>query len=235
MARGNPEKSSDTSDVPTRIRLMIVDDHEVLRMGLRALLSDFDDFEICAETGNASEALPLTEKHRPDVILLDLKLKEDNGALVCKKLKTLDPCPQVLALTAHSDREHVLEAIEAGVDGYLLKDMNRDQLAKAVRMVSEGKTFLDPAITHHLITQIQTQKSQGREQELFKSLSLQEKRVLAGVSEGWTNKEIALELNLSDKTVKNYLSNAMDKLGVHRRAQAAAFFVRNQSEQDPVS
>lgn len=235
MARGTPEKNSSTSDRSPQIRLLIVDDHEVLRMGLRALLSDFDDFEICAETGSASETLPLTEKHRPDVILLDLNLKDSNGAQVCKNLKALDPSPQVLVLTAHSDREHVLEAIEAGADGYLLKDMNRDQLAKAVRMVSEGKTFLDPAITHHLITQIQTQKSQGREQELFKSLSLQEKRVLSGVAEGWTNKEIALELNLSDKTVKNYLSNAMDKLGVNRRAQAAAFFVRNQSEQDPAS
>ncbi len=234
-SRSSSKESPGKNDSSGSVKLLIVDDHEVLRMGLHALLSDFEDFEICAETGSASEVIPLTQKHRPDVVLLDLNLKDSKGSIICQQLKALESGPQVLVLTAHSDREHVLEAIESGADGYLLKNMNKDQLAKATRMVHEGKTFLDPAITHHLITQIQTHKTQGREHELFKSLSYQEKRVLAGVAEGWTNKEIALELNLSDKTVKNYLSNAMDKLGVNRRAQAAAFFVRNQPTQDPTS
>ena len=210
------------------IRLLLVDDHEVLRMGLRALLSDFSEFEIVGETGVGSEVVELSRKLRPDVVLLDLNLKETKGSEVCRELKLLDPCPKVLVLTSYSDKDHVVEAVEAGIDGYLLKDMNRDQLAKATRMVHSGQSFLDPAITHHLFNQIQTHKTHDLDKELFKSLSYQEKRVLAGVAEGWTNKEIGLELKLSDKTVKNYLSNAMDKLNISRRAQAAAFYVRNQ-------
>lgn len=210
------------------IRLLLVDDHEVLRMGLRALLSDFSEFEIVGETGVGSEVVELSRKLRPDVVLLDLNLKETKGSEVCRELKLLDPCPKVLVLTSYSDRDHVVEAVEAGIDGYLLKDMNGEQLAKATRMVHSGQSFLDPAITHHLFNQIQTHKTHDLDKELFKSLSYQEKRVLAGVAEGWTNKEIGLELKLSDKTVKNYLSNAMDKLNISRRAQAAAFYVRNQ-------
>ena len=207
------------------VRLLIVDDHEVVRVGLRTLLSRIETIEVVGEAATAAEAVEQTRSLQPDVVLLDVRLGEESGFSACREIQNLERDVKVLVLTSFADDHVVVEAISAGADGYLLKEVNRDALVSAIEKVASGQSVLDPAVTGRVFGKVQSlmQKPGGSKLSL---LSNQERKVLALVSEGKTNKEIAVAMGLSDKTVKNYFSNILDKLEMSRRSEAAAYFVR---------
>jgi DNA-binding NarL/FixJ family response regulator len=211
------------------IRLLIVDDHKVVRLGLHTLLSRHDGIEVVGEAGTSAAAIELTARLGPDVVLMDVRLPDGNGFEVCRQIRRGQPETRVLFLTSFADEEIVLESIDAGGDGYLLKEIDEENLVQAIRNVAAGRSILDPAVTRRVLervknpdTHLETPSTNG-----LGSLSPQERRVLALVAEGKTNKEIGQGLGLSDKTVKNYLSNIMEKLQVTRRSHAAAYFVQH--------
>ena len=209
-----------------RVRVLIVDDHEVVRVGLRTLLSSEPWIEVVGEAVSAATALPEVKRLLPDVVLLDVRLGDGNGFDVCREIQKIEHEVRVLVLTSFADDNVIVEAISAGADGYLLKEVNRDALISAIEKVASGQSVLDPAVTGRVFGRIQSlvQNPSGNKLSL---LSAQEKRVLALVAQGATNKEIASAMGLSDKTIKNYFSNILDKLQMSRRSQAAAYFVQH--------
>ncbi|MBU6401925.1 MAG: response regulator transcription factor [Verrucomicrobia bacterium] len=207
------------------IRLLLVDDHEVVRVGLRTLLQRAENIRLIGEAGTAAEAIRETDRLTPDVLLLDIRLPDGSGFDVCRHAQKKHPDIRVLVLTSYADDEIVHEAIRAGADGYLLKEIDAEALITAIENVAAGKSILDPAVTSRVFSHIRSTVGSG-DQDKYDMLSAQERRVIALVAEGKTNKEIGVELNLSDKTVKNYLSNILEKLQFTRRSQAAAFYVQ---------
>jgi two-component system response regulator DevR len=209
-----------------RVRVMIVDDHEVVRVGLRTLLSSVPSIEVVGDASSAASAVPEIKRLLPDVVLLDVRLGDGSGFDVSREIQALDHPVRVLVLTSFADDDIIVEAISAGADGYLLKEVNREALVSAIERVASGQSVLDPAITGRVFGKIQSlvQNPTGNKLTL---LSAQERRVLALVAEGRTNKEVALAMGLSDKTIKNYFSNILDKLQMSRRSQAAAYFVQH--------
>jgi two-component system, NarL family, response regulator DevR len=208
------------------IRLLIVDDHEVVRLGLRTMFEKHPMIQIVADAGTVADAVRLAQSTRPHVVLADVRMPQGGGVELCQQVKRLLPGVGVLFLTSFADDETIFNAISAGADGYLLKDVEADRLAQAITQVAGGQSILDPAVTRRVMGRLQSGGGMSDQNKLG-LLSAQERRVLALVAEGKTNKEIAQALGLSDKTVKNYLANAMDKLKMSRRSQAAAFYVRN--------
>lgn len=198
------------------IRLLLVDDHEVVRAGLRALLGEVDGLEVAGEAGSVGEALAQAQQLRPDVVLMDLRLPDGSGVDACREILSSMAGVRVLFLTSHSDEQAVLSTVFAGASGYLLKDIGHRALVHAIREAAAGRRVLDATLSQPVAQRMQHTEA----------LSAQERRVLALVVEGRTNKEIGAALGLSDKTVKNYLSNAFQKLQVTRRSQAAALFAR---------
>jgi DNA-binding NarL/FixJ family response regulator len=205
------------------IRVVIVDDHEIVRLGIRTLLSDRSDIVVIGEAGNANDAVQVITELLPDVVLLDVRLPDDNGLTVCNKIQSLAPNVKVLILTSYCDDETVLNAIRVGADGYLLKEINADTIINAIKDVFMGKSVVDPKLTGKLFESLR--KNLNLPENKLAPLSQQEQKVLALVAQGKTNKEIGMVLGLSEKTVRNYLSNAMEKLHVSRRSQAAVFFM----------
>ena len=197
-------------------RLLLVDDHEVVRAGLRALLGEGHGLEVAGEAGSVAEAVAEAERLRPDVVLMDLRLPDGSGVDACREILSSTPGVRVLFLTSHSDEQAVLSTVFAGASGYLLKDIGHRALVDAIRQAAAGRPVLDATLSRPVAQRMQSTEA----------LSAQERRVLALVVEGRTNKEIGAALGLSDKTVKNYLSNAFQKLQVTRRSQAAALFAR---------
>jgi DNA-binding NarL/FixJ family response regulator len=212
-----------------RIRLLLVDDHEIVRVGLRALFSQTDNVQVVAEAGSVADAVRETAQHRPDVVLMDLRLPDGTGVDACRDILSMHPETRVLFLTSHSDEDAVVSTILAGASGYLLKEIGSKALISAIGMVHAGESILDPKITKTVLHQmsILAGKAEPPKESAGDKLSPQEKRILALVVQGMTNKEIAKSLGLSDKTVKNYLSNAFQKLHVGRRSQAAALYERD--------
>ncbi len=208
------------------VRVLIVDDHEVVRVGLRTLLSRVESVQVIGEAATAPEALEKAKNLVPEVILLDVRLGESNGFDVCREVQNYEGDIRVLILTSFADDNVVVEAISAGADGYLLKEVNRDGLVDAITKVASGQSVLDPAVTGRVFGKVQSLMSNPSTNKLA-LLSAQERRVLALVAEGKTNKEIAAAMGLSDKTIKNYFSNILDKLQMTRRSQAAAYFVQH--------
>ncbi|MBI5387053.1 MAG: response regulator transcription factor [Verrucomicrobia bacterium] len=206
------------------IKLLLVDDHHVTRLGLRTLLSGFERFEIVGEAGTAAGAVAEIRRLHPDVVLLDIRLPDGTGIEVCREIQKLGVETKALMLTSFADDRLVFEAIAAGADGYLLKEINCDALVGAIEDVFAGKSILDPAVTRKVLDRARGQEATAARSKLD-LLSPQELRVIARVAEGKTNREIGTEMGLSEKTVKNYLSNALDKLEMNRRTQAAAFFL----------
>jgi len=194
------------------IRLLLVDDHEVVRAGLRALLGGLDDMEIVGEAGGVVEAVREAARLAPQVILMDLRLPDGTGLDACREILSSAPATRIVFLTSYADEKAVMWTVLAGAAGYVLKDIGHKALVGAIRDAAAGRPILDPRVTAPVISRVQRAEA----------LSGQEQRVLALVVEGKTNKEIAAALGLSDKTVKNYLSNAFQKLGISRRTQAAA-------------
>jgi two-component system response regulator DevR len=210
---------------PVPIRLILADDHEMVRVGLRTVLTRNPRIEIVAEAGSVLEAIAATTRLKPDIILLDVRFPDGNGFDACRQIQIQSPQTRVLILTSYGDDETVLGAIEAGADGYLLKEIDADGLVRAIEDVIAGRSILDPLVTRRVFSRIRNKN--GIQKDKLDLLSAQERRVLALVSEGKTNKEIAAEMGLSDKTVKNYLSNLLEKLHFSRRSQAAAFFAQH--------
>jgi DNA-binding NarL/FixJ family response regulator len=199
------------------IAVLLVDDHEVVRAGLRTLLDGIDGIRIVGESGSVYEAVRDAARLQPDVVLMDLRLPDGTGLDACREILSATPRMRILFLTSYSDEQAVMSTVLAGAAGYLLKDIGHSALVSAIRDAAAGRPILDAKITQPVVTELQQADS----------LSAQEKRVLALVVEGKTNKEIGQALGLSEKTVKNYLSNAFQKLQVTRRSQAAALFARS--------
>jgi len=210
---------------PARIRHVLVDDSEVVRLGLRALLGAERALEIVGEGSSVATGVAACAKHKPDVALLDLRLPDGTGFDACRQILQRLPETRVLMLTSVADDTLVDEAIRAGAHGYLLKEVNSRALIQAITDVAAGKSILDPAVTARVM---QFMKAGGPTRDVLASLSPQESRVLALIAQGKTNKEAGNEMNLTEKTVKNYLSNIFEKLHVSRRAQAAAIYAQRQ-------
>ena len=214
------------------IRLMLVDDHEVVRLGLRALFGQTKHIEVVGEAGTVAEAVLEAGRVDPDVVVMDLRLPDGTGLDACREILSADPTVRVLFLTSYSDEEAVMSTILAGAAGYVLKEIRQEALIHAIETVSSGQSILDPKVTQTVLDQVATLAGQLRTTKASSKddLSPQEGRILELVVEGKTNKEIAATLGLSAKTVKNYLSNAFQKLHVSRRSHAAVLFSRQSNK-----
>ncbi|HEC24135.1 MAG TPA: response regulator transcription factor [Chloroflexi bacterium] len=209
-----------------RQRILIVDDHEVVRVGLRALLDRHPEFEVVAEAGNGREALEKVATYQPDVVVLDIRLPGMSGVEVCQQITEEHPESKVIMLTSYAEDEMLFAAIRAGAAGYVLKQIGGDDLVRAIEAVGRGEALLDPALTQRVFEQVR--KAQREEEaSAFAELTNQEMQVLRLVSEGKTNREIAEALYLGEGTVRNYVSNILSKLGVSNRAEAAAYAVQH--------
>jgi DNA-binding NarL/FixJ family response regulator len=209
------------------IRILLVDDHEVIRVGLRTVLGQTQGVAIVGEAGTMAEAIQQAQRLKPDVILMDVRLPDGSGVDACREILGALPGTRVIFLTSYADDDSVLAAVLAGAHGYVLKEIDSPALLEAIRSVAKGQSILDSSVTERALRWLRglhdLPATTGTDQ-----LSSQEERVVALVAEGKTNKEIAVALGLSDKTVKNYLANVFQKLRITRRAQAAAFFVKRQ-------
>ncbi|ADL45246.1 response regulator transcription factor [Micromonospora aurantiaca] len=205
------------------IRVFLLDDHEVVRRGLADLLQSSGDIEVVGESGLAQEAARRIPALRPDVAILDARLPDGNGIDVCRDVRAVDSSIKGLILTSYEDDEALFAAIMAGAAGYVLKQIRGTDLVDAVRRVAAGQSLLDPAITTRVLERIRSGVEQPRE---LKSLTEQERRILEYVAEGLTNREIAGKMFLAEKTVKNYVSSVLAKLGLERRTQAAVLATR---------
>ncbi len=205
------------------IRVFLLDDHEVVRTGLRELLEHDGDIEIVGESGSAQEAIRRIPALRPNVAVLDARLPDGNGIDVCREVRSVDPTIAGLILTSYEDYEALFAAIMAGASGYVLKQIRGTDLVDAVRRVAAGQSLLDPAVTQRVLERIRSPEQAPAE---LKSLTEQERRILVLVAEGLTNREIAAKMFLAEKTVKNYVSSLLAKLGLERRTQAAVLATR---------
>jgi two-component system response regulator DevR len=214
------------------IRIMLVDDHEVVRLGLRALFAQTEHIEVVGEAGTVAEAVLEAARVNPDVVVMDLRLPDGTGLDACREILSADPTVRVLFLTSYSDEEAVLSTILAGAAGYVLKEIRQEALVHAIETVSSGQSILDPKVTQTVVGEVATltRKLHATKADSKDDLSPQEARILELVVEGKTNKEIAATLGLSAKTVKNYLSNAFQKLHVSRRSHAAVLYSRQSNK-----
>jgi len=213
------------------IRVLLVDDHEVVRVGLRTLFSHTHDINIIGEAATTDAAVSESARLKPDVVLMDVRLPDGSGVDACRDILANQPAaPQILFLTSFGDEDAMLSAVFAGAQGYLLKEIGGASLISAVKTVAAGQSILDPTATRVLIEKMKSLSRSGSGPSSAEdSLSPQEQRVLALVAQGKTNKEIAASLKLSSKTVKNYLSNIFQKLRIHRRSQAAVIYSQQSS------
>ena len=209
----------------TPIRVLLVDDHEIVRIGVRTLLSHEPSVEVVGEAENAERAVELAASLKPDVVMMDVRLPDRSGVEACREIRSADPDIRVVMLTSHADEDAVFNAIMAGASGYVLKQISGREVIAAIEAVAAGRSLLDAEVTAKVM-EMMTRLAKSPTSQTGPALSPQEERVLALVAEGMTNKEIARTLDLSAKTVKNYVSNLFEKLNLSRRAQAAAFFAR---------
>ncbi|MFL6183041.1 MAG: response regulator [Actinomycetes bacterium] len=214
-----PEAGSDS------IRVFLLDDHELVRRGLHDLLSLEDDLEVVGEAATAAEALARIPAVRPDVAVLDVRLPDGNGVEVCRDIRSALPDVHCLMLTSYADDEAMVDALLAGAAGYVLKDIRGADLVGAVRRVASGQSLLDPKATERVLRRLRG--SEPHDDERLALLTGQERRILDLIGEGMTNRQIGDRLNLAEKTVKNYVSSLLAKLGMERRTQAAAYIARH--------
>jgi two-component system response regulator DevR len=212
-----------------QIRVFLLDDHEVVRRGVHELLSLEDDIEVVGEAGTAAEALTRIPATRPDVAVLDVRLPDGSGVEVCREIRSQQPGISCLMLTSFSDDEALFDAIMAGASGYVLKAIRGTDLLSAVRDVAAGKSLLDPVATSRVLARLRD--GGGQEDPRLAGLTKQERRILDLIGEGMTNRQIGNELHLAEKTVKNYVSSLLSKLGMERRTQAAAYVAKMHAEE----
>jgi DNA-binding NarL/FixJ family response regulator len=210
------------------VRVLIVDDHDVVREGLRSLIQKRTEFGLVGEADSLAAAVEAARKHQPDVIIMDVRLPDGSGVEACREIRTERPATKVLMLTSYSDDEAVLNSIMAGASGYLLKQTRSTDLLEALRRVAAGESLLDPGVTTRVLERLRSGK--GEADDDLALLSDQEQKILDLIAEGKTNKEIAEEVFLSDKTVKNYVSSILSKLNLRRRSEAAAFIARRRGQ-----
>jgi two-component system response regulator DevR len=209
-----------------RIRVFLLDDHEIVRRGLRDLLEAEDDLVVVGESESAEEAERLIPALRPDVAVLDARLPDGSGIDVCRTIRSKDPSIQALILTSYDDNQALFAAIMAGAAGYVLKQVRSHDLVAAIRAVAGGQSLLDPAVTTEVLDTLQSEPEQPDE---LASLTEREKEILALIAEGLTNRQIGQRLFIAEKTVKNYVSSLLAKLGLERRTQAAVLAAKLQS------
>jgi two-component system, NarL family, response regulator DevR len=207
-------------------RIILVDDHEVVRLGLKSLLERHPQFDVVGEASSAREALELVANTHPDVVVMDIRLPGTSGIEACEEITTRYPDTRVLMLTSYAEDEMLFSAIRAGAAGYVLKQIGGDELVHALEAVARGEALLDPAVTQRVFQEVRRAVKE-EEASAFAHLSQQEKHVLLLVSEGKTNREIAKALFLGEGTVRNYVSSILSKLGVSNRAEAAAYAVEH--------
>jgi DNA-binding NarL/FixJ family response regulator len=205
------------------IRVFLLDDHEVVRTGLRDLLEHDGDIVVVGESGSAQEAIRRIPALRPHVAVLDARLPDGNGIDVCREVRSIDPCIYGLILTSYEDDEALFAAIMAGAAGYVLKQIRGTDLVDTVRRVAAGQSTLDPVVTQRVLERIRTGVEAPNE---LRTLTEQERRILSHIAEGLTNREIAAKMFLAEKTIKNYVSSLLAKLGLERRTQAAVLATR---------
>jgi two-component system response regulator DevR len=208
------------------LRVMLVDDHEIVRNGIRAMLQATDDVIVTAEASTVREAVDEADRARPDVVVMDVRLIDGSGIEATREIRARHPSIRVLMLTSFADDEALFSSIMAGAAGYVLKQVRSNELLRAIRAVGAGDSLLDPAVTSSVLDRLRKGKHLMRDEKLAR-LSPQEERILTLVAEGKTNKEIGEELHLAEKTVKNYVSSILSKLEVARRAEAAAYLARH--------
>jgi two-component system, NarL family, response regulator DevR len=206
------------------IRVFLLDDHEIVRRGLRDLLEADDDIKVVGEAGTAEEAYGRIPATQPDVAVLDVQLPDGNGVEVCRQIRSDNPEIRCLILTSFADDEALLDAIMGGASGYLLKQIKGVDFVSAVRSVAAGESLLDPKLTAKLFERLRDRSAQD---ERLKQLTDQERRILTFIADGYTNRRIAEEMFLAEKTVKNYVSNLLSKMGMSGRTEAAVYAVRN--------
>lgn len=212
------------TDIATpRIRVMVVDDHEVVRKGMRAFLDLLPDIEIVGEAGDGSEALAIARRLEPDVILMDLLMPVMDGLTAIERIKGELPETEIIAMTSFLEEEKVTAALEAGASGYLLKDASADRVAEAIRSARAGDVHLDPAVARLLTQRMRTRKAEPA----VEPLTDREKEVIGLLARGLSNKEIATQLFITERTARTYVSNILGKLGLASRTQAALYAVEH--------
>jgi DNA-binding NarL/FixJ family response regulator len=209
-----------------QLRIIIVDDHEVVRLGLRTLLDRHPDFTVIDEAGTAREAIEKTLLQQPDVVVMDVRLQGGSGIEACQKIMEQAPDTKVIILTSYAEDEMLFDAISAGAAGYVLKQIGGDELMRSIEAVGRGEALLDPSLVQKVFARVR-EAARKEEAAAFAELTDQELRVLAQVAEGKTNREIAKALYLGEGTVRNYVSSILSKLGLTNRAEAAAYAVEH--------
>jgi DNA-binding NarL/FixJ family response regulator len=209
-----------------RQRILLVDDHEVVRLGLKTLIERQPDMEVVAEAATAAEAVTKALAHRPDVVVMDIRLAGDSGIDACREITLALPEAKVIMLTSYAEDEMLFAAIRAGATGYVLKQAGGQDVIRALNAVAEGHSLLDPALTERVFAEVR-RAARAQDVTAFAQLTEQERRVLALLADGRTNREIASELHLGEGTVRNYVSNIFGKLGVSNRAEAAAYATKH--------
>ena len=211
------------------LKILLVDDHEVVRLGLKSLLSNYPQFEVIAEAGNADEAISLAKRNQPDVVVMDIRLPGKSGIDATREIVANRPETKVIILTTFADDELLFDAISAGASGYVLKQIDSSELVHALERIGRGESLLDPAVTQQVFKRMR-ESTRRAETEAFAALTEQELKVLALVAQGKRNKEIAQQVFLSEKTVRNYVSSILSKLSLSTRSEAAAYAVRHRIE-----
>jgi two-component system, NarL family, response regulator DevR len=209
-----------------RIRIVLCDDHELVRRGLRSVLQGVPGYEVVAEAGDADEALAAVEELRPDVVVMDVRLPARSGIEACRDIRSAHPETRVLILTSYADDEALFSSIMAGASGFVLKQVRGADLVGAIREVAAGRSLLDPSVTARVLARLRDGATAGPGGD---QLTEQERKILDLVAEGLTNRQIAEQVFLAEKTVKNYVSNILMKLGLSRRAEVAAYMARKRS------
>ena len=208
------------------LKIMLVDDHEVVRLGIKALLSNYPEYEVVAEASNADEAVNVAQEYRPDVIIMDIRLPGKSGIDATKEIREELPDTKVIMLTSFAEDDLLFDAINAGAYGYILKQIGSDDLINALNTIGRGEALLDPSLTQKVFKRVR-EASRKATDEAFAALSDQELRILNLISEGKTNKEIAADIFLSEKTVRNYVSSILSKLNLRTRSEAAAYAIKH--------
>lgn len=208
------------------LRILLVDDHEVVRLGLKALLSRYSQFQVVAEAGSANEAIQQVERHLPDVVVMDIRLPGKSGIEATREITNRYPKTKVIVLTSFAEDELLFDAISAGASGYVLKQIGSGELIRALETIGRGDSLLDPAVTQRVFDRVRA-ASRKAEDESFANLTDRELNVLALIAQGKTNKEIANDIFLSEKTVRNYVSSLLSKLHLSTRSEAAAYAVKH--------
>lgn len=208
-------------DAETQYRVLLVDDHEIVRRGLRAVLQERAEIAVVGEAGTVQSGIEEAARLQPDIVVMDLRLPDGSGVEACREIRSQSPDTKVIILTSYADEDALFAAVMAGASGYVLKDLDPDRLQEAIVTVGRGGSLLDPKLATAVLERLRRGGAQHPADDKFSTLSPQEDRILGYIGEGLTNREIAELLNLSEKTIKNYVSQIYAKLHIKRRSQAA--------------